>query len=146
MKVTVRDATENDADAVARLLADMGYPTSVGASIVHIARFAKDSASRLQVAEDDRDGLVGLLGTHIVPRLDDDAVSCRVTDIVVSPAHRRCGIGSILMAAAEQEARRAGAARLDLSSGESRTDALAFYASQGFETRARAFTRRLSAG
>ena len=42
----------------------------------HIARFADDPASRLQVAERD-EGLVGLVGTHIVPRLDDDGFTCR---------------------------------------------------------------------
>jgi GNAT superfamily N-acetyltransferase len=97
------------------------------------------------VAETSEHGVVGLVATHIVPRLDDDACTCRITDIVVSAAHRRSGIGSALVAAAEAEARKAGAPRLDLSSGEWRADAHAFYASHGFETRARAFTKRLSA-
>jgi len=143
MGLNVRDATQSDADDVARLLGDMGYPTSADAAMAHITRFANDPASRLQVAEDEKEGIVGLLGTHIVPRLDDDAVSCRITDLVVSPIHRRAGVGSILIAVAEQEARRAGAPRLDLSSGEWRADARAFYESRGFETRARAFTKRL---
>jgi GNAT superfamily N-acetyltransferase len=95
------------------------------------------------VADLSTDQVVGLVATHIVPRLDDDALTCRITDIVVSGAHRRSGVGSALMAAAEQEARRAGAPRLDLSSGEWRADAHAFYARHGFETRARSFTKRL---
>jgi GNAT superfamily N-acetyltransferase len=78
-----------------------------------------------------------------VPRFDDDAMANRITDVVVSAVRRRSGIGSALMAAAEQEARRAGAPRLDLSSGEWRADAHAFYTRHGFETRARAFTKRL---
>jgi GNAT superfamily N-acetyltransferase len=139
-----RDASEDDADAVARLLAELGYPTAARAAVAHITRFTDDPASRLQVAEDEKEGIVGLLRTHIVPRLDDDAVSCRITDLVVFPIHRRAGVGSILIAVAEQEASKAGAPRLDLSSGEWRADALEFYASQGFETHARAFTRRLS--
>jgi GNAT superfamily N-acetyltransferase len=138
------DATESDADAVAQLLADMGYPTSAEAAAAHIARFAGDSGSRLQIAEDNAEGVVGLVATHIVPRLDDDGFSCRITDIVVSAAHRRSGIGSTLMTAAEQEARRAGAPRIDLSSGEWRADTRAFYTSHGFETCARALTKRLS--
>lgn len=117
-------------------------PVSAEAAAAHIARFADDPASRLQVAERD-EGLVGLVGTHIVPRLDDDGFTCRITDIVVTAAHRRRGIGSALMTAAEQEARKAGAPRLDLSSGEWRADAHAFYTRHGFETRARAFTKRL---
>jgi ribosomal protein S18 acetylase RimI-like enzyme len=142
MELTVRDAIRSDADAVADLLADLGYPTSAAAAAAHIARFAGDPASRLQVAVKNDEGLVGLVATHIVPRLDDDRFTCRITDIVVSAAYRRCGIGSSLMTAAEQEARRAGARRLDLSSGDSRDDAHAFYTSHGFETTARAFTKR----
>jgi GNAT superfamily N-acetyltransferase len=145
MDVIIRDATASDAVAVARLLADMGYPTSAEAAAGHVARFAGNHASRLQVADASAGGVVGLVATHVVPRLDDDAFTCRITDIVVSVAHRRFGIGSALMAAAEREARGAGAPRLDLSSGEWRADAHAFYARHGFETRARAFTKRLSA-
>jgi ribosomal protein S18 acetylase RimI-like enzyme len=103
-----------------------------------------NQTSRLQVAEKSEEGIVGLVATQIVPRLDRDALTCRITDIVVSAAHRRSGIGSTLMTAAEEEAREAGAPRLDLSSGEWRSDAHAFYARHGFETRARAFTKRLS--
>jgi GNAT superfamily N-acetyltransferase len=61
-----------------------------------------------------------------VPRLDGDRWSCRITDIVVSPSHRRSGVGSDLVAAAQDEAHRAGAPRLDLSSGEWRADAPPF--------------------
>jgi GNAT superfamily N-acetyltransferase len=144
MNLIVRDANQNDSETVARLLADMSYPASPAAAMAHISLFASDPASRLQVAEDSERGVVGLLATHIVPRLDSDGFTCRITDLVVAVGHRRSGIGSALIAAAEQEARRAGAPRLDLSSGEWRADARAFYESHGFETRARAFTKRLS--
>lgn len=141
MESTIRDATHLDADGVAALLADMGYPTSAAAT--HVARFASEPASRLQVAE-TVDGLVGLVATHVVPRLDDDRLSWRITDIVVAASHRRAGVGSALIAAAEDEARRNGAPRLDLSSGEWRADAYAFYERLGFETRSRGFTKRLA--
>jgi GNAT superfamily N-acetyltransferase len=104
MELTIRDATPADADGVAALLGDMGYPTSSGAAAAGVARFASEPASRLQVA-DTGTGLVGLVATHVVPRLDDDRLSCRITDIVVAASHRRTGIGSALIAAAEEEAR-----------------------------------------
>jgi N-acetylglutamate synthase-like GNAT family acetyltransferase len=143
MDPIIRDATQADAGGIAALLADLGYPASDEAAAPHIARFASEPASRLQVA-DSPGGLVGLVATHIVPRLDGDRWSCRITDIVVSPSHRRSGVGSALVAAAQDEAHRAGAPRLDLSSGEWRADARAFYARLGFETRSRGFTKRLA--
>jgi len=88
--------------------------------------------------------VVGLVATQLVPRLDREGWSCRITDLVVGAAHRRSGVATALVGAAEEEARRRGALRLDLSSGEWRADAHAFYARLGFETRARAFTRRLT--
>ena len=109
MEVTIRDATEGDADAVAALLADLGYPTSRDAAASHVARFACEPASRLQVA-DSADGVVGLVATHMIPRLDDDRCSCRITDLVVAASHRRRGVGSALIAAAEREARRSRSA------------------------------------
>ncbi|HET8672517.1 MAG TPA: GNAT family N-acetyltransferase, partial [Thermoleophilaceae bacterium] len=142
MELTIRDATQSDADGVAHLLADLGYPISTEVAAAHIERFVCDPASRIQVAEGG-DGLIGLVATHIVPRLDDDGLTCRITDIVVSGARRRAGVGSALLAAAEQEARRVGAPRLDLSSGEWRADAHAFYTRHGFDTPARTFTKRL---
>jgi GNAT superfamily N-acetyltransferase len=144
MDIIVRDAKLGDATAVARLLAELGYPATAEAAAARIECFAGAHASRLQVADLSAERAVGLVATHIVPRLDDDAFTCRITDIVVSAVHRRCGIGTVLMAAAEQEARRASAPRLDLSSGDWRADAYAFYTRQGFETRARSFTKRLS--
>jgi GNAT superfamily N-acetyltransferase len=138
VEVAIHDATEGDARGVAALLSDLGYPATTEGAAAHVY----DPASRLQVA-DDRGTLVGLVATHIVPRLDGDQFSCRITDIVVSARHRRRGIGAALMAAAEAEARRWGARRLDLSSGEWRTEAYAFYASMGFETSSRGFTRQL---
>jgi GNAT superfamily N-acetyltransferase len=141
--LTIRDAIEDDAVGVATLLAELGYPSSPQQARAHIRRFAQAPASRLQVADTER-ALVGLVATHIVPRLDADERSCRITDIVVLASQRRVGVGSALISAAEQEAGRHRAPRLDLSSGDWRADAHAFYLRLGFETRSRAFTKRLA--
>jgi GNAT superfamily N-acetyltransferase len=87
--------------------------------------------------------VAGLIATHVVPRIEDDAPSCRVIAIVVAHRHRRAGVASALIGAAEAEARAHGARRLDLSSGDWRADAHAFYEHAGFERRALAFIKRL---
>lgn len=143
VNIEMRDASMEDSASIAGLLSEMGYPTSPDAAAARIERFTGDSSSRLLVATLGAGGVVGLVATHIVPRLDDDGLTCRITDIVVSMAHRRTGVGSALMAAAEREARRVGAPRLDLSSGDWRVDAHAFYSRHGFASRARSFTKRL---
>ncbi|MBA3807869.1 MAG: GNAT family N-acetyltransferase [Solirubrobacterales bacterium] len=134
MASVVRDARREDASDVAELLHELGYPSTSEAAARHIERFSKEQSSRLQVAE-GTDCLLGLVATHIVPRLDDDELTCRITDIVVRATHRRSGIGTQLFNAAAEHAQAAGAPRLDLSSGEWRTDAHAFYLAHGFQAR-----------
>ena len=87
--------------------------------------------------------VAGLIATHLVPRIEEDAPSCRVIGIVVAARHRRSGVATALLAAAEAEARAHGSRRLDLSSGDWRADAHAFYERAGFERRAQAFMKRL---
>lgn len=140
--VDVRDATAADAGAVAALMTALGYPASGTLAAERLAAFAADPASRVQVAE--RDGeVVGLVATYVVPRLDADVIACRVVDIVVAAPARRSGVGRALIRAAEAEAGRQGCRRLDLSSGDWRSDAHAFYEALGFERSALAFRKKL---
>lgn len=143
MRLIVREARLEDADCVSTLLRELGYPSASEAIEGHIERFLEDPASRLAVAE-SVDGLVGLVATHIVPRLDEDELTCRITDIVVMPSQRRRGVATDLLEAAVRHANAAGAPRLDLSSGDWRKDAHGFYHANGFESRSRGFTRRLA--
>jgi len=138
----MRDAVDSDAAAVAHLVGELGYEISIEQALAGVRRFSDDPASRLLVAEHNQEA-VGLIGTHVVPRLDGDGLSCRITDLVVLARVRRRGVAAALVAAADAEARRLGAPRLDLSSRDSRTDAHAFYTALGFQTRSRTFTRRL---
>ena len=132
-----------DAGAVATLLSELGHPCSDDLAAERLGHFAADLASSVQVAESGGE-VVGLVATHIVPRLDADLRSCRIVDLVVAEHHRRRGVATALVQAAEAQARRHGAARLDLSSGDWREDAHAFYASAGFELNARSFVKRLA--
>lgn len=119
MGLAIRDAEPGDAGEVSRLLGLLGYPASTDEARSHIERFARDPSSRLQVAAASRPpDLLGLLATHVVPRLNADLVICRITELVVDPSSRRRGIGEALLGAAEEEARRQGARRIELSSGE----------------------------
>ena len=142
MAVIVRDARREDAPGVAALLDELGYPSTTADAAEHIRRLTADPATRLKLA-DDGELVLGLIATHIVPRLDRDRITCRILDIVVAREHRREGIGTILLTAAEQHAAQSGSVRLDLSSGDWREDAHAFYIAHGFEVRSRGFTKRL---
>jgi GNAT superfamily N-acetyltransferase len=143
MQLLVRDTRPSDAGYVASLLTDLGYPVSSEFAAERLAHFERDRASRVQVAEDDGT-VVGLVATHILPRLDSEVLSCRIVDIVVAANQRRHGVGSALLHAAEVEARRQGCLRVDLTSGDWRADARAFYERMGFESRSHGYVKRLS--
>ena len=142
MQPIVREARPDDGVALTALLRELGYPSSPEAAARHIGRFLDDPASRLSVAEGSG-AVVGLVATHIVPRLDVDAYTCRVTDLVVMRAQRRRGLGTALLEAAARHAYESGAPRLDLTSGDWRDEAHGFYLASGFESTARGFTKRL---
>jgi len=142
MEVVVRDARPDDAPDVASLLGELGYPATRTEGHEYVRHFQAMPYSRLQLAEVDQKA-VGLVATHVVPRLNADRRSCHITEIVVLQSHRRLGIASRVLAAAEEEARRHGAPRLDLSSADDRQDAHGFYRRCGFTTPARTFTKRL---
>jgi GNAT superfamily N-acetyltransferase len=138
----IRDARPGDADHVAALLDDLGYPASPAQAAARLERLMADPASRVLVAEVDG-AVVGLVATHLVPRLDDDRPSCRVLAMVTARRHRRAGIATALMAAAERDAQARGACRLGLSSGDWRPDAHALYERLGFESNGRSFVKPL---
>lgn len=131
MDLLVRQAEPADAGFVASLLADLGYPVSSEFAAERLAHFESDPASLVQLAEAEGT-VIGLVATHVVPRLERELSSCRIVDLVVA-ANRR-----------QAEARRHDCRRLDLASGEWRADAHAFYDQMGFQTRARSYVRRLS--
>jgi GNAT superfamily N-acetyltransferase len=142
MQPIVREARPDDAVRLTALLSELGYPSPPDRAERHIKRFLDDPASRLAVAESP-DGVIGLVATHIVLRLDGDEYTCRITDLVVARSHRRRGVGTALLEAAARHARQAGARRLDLTSGDWRDEAHGLYLARGFENRARGFTKRL---
>jgi GNAT superfamily N-acetyltransferase len=140
--VEIRDATVSDAVQVARLMTELGYPATELQAAHRLDHFAQDPASRVVVAHSGGE-ILGVIATHMVPRLDQDVLSCRVTDIVVAERARRRGVGRALLAAAEAEGRRWGAGRLDLSSANWRDAAHAFYAALGFESSSTSFVKLL---
>jgi GNAT superfamily N-acetyltransferase len=142
MHLAVRDATSSDAERVARPLTELGYSASEEFAAERLAYFKSEPHSRVLVVEAHGE-LVGLVATHLVPRLDTERRSRRIVDLVVAEDHRRAGVGRTLLTAAEAEAQRHGCRRLDVSSGDWRPDAHAFYERLGFEPRSRGFVKRL---
>jgi N-acetylglutamate synthase-like GNAT family acetyltransferase len=129
--VLVREARPEDADGIAPLLAQLGYPAE--ADVVR-ARLASLGArgDRTLVAEHGGK-LVGVLTLHRTPVLHRPADVGRITALVVDGRVRGGGVGRALVAAAERILRDAGCERVEVTSAARREDAHAFYRRLGYD-------------
>jgi N-acetylglutamate synthase-like GNAT family acetyltransferase len=137
---TIRSACAADAPALARLVAQLGYPTSADALARRVDRLAESAADRLVVAELDSE-VVGLAGLHVSLAVEYDEPAAKLSAIVVDERYRRRGIGEALVAAEEEEARRRGCRLVFLTTAERRGDAHDFYRKLGYEETGRRFAK-----
>ncbi len=143
MDLTIRDARPGDAEGLATLIGQLGYPAAAEAVARRVERLRASEADRLVVAELDG-ALVGLAGLHISLSVEYDEPAAKLSAIVVDERHRRRGIGEALVAAMETEARRRGCRLIFLTTAESRETAHTFYQGIGFEETGRRFAKRLA--
>ncbi|MES2857728.1 MAG: GNAT family N-acetyltransferase [Pseudomonadota bacterium] len=140
----LRNAVHADADDVARLLCDLGYPCETDDALERIHAIAANERQALVVAR--RDGVVcGLIALDFMYYLPLGTTTCRVTALVVTPTAQGLGIGRQLLKEAERRARGGGAARIELSSGSQRTEAHALYRACGYSDGTVRFVKRLGA-
>lgn len=138
----LRDAKLTDAATVSRLIEALGYPCDVAEAERRIRRVNASPRQALVIA-DWRDTGCGLLSLDFMFYLPLGRESCRITALVVDERFRKLGVGRELLRYAEHAARREGAARVELTTAESRTEAHAFYRRCGFEQSSLRFVKRL---
>ena len=131
-RVAIREAVPDDAEAVARLLGELGYPGTVEFARDKLACLAEADADTVLVAQ-LAGSVVGIAHLHVAELFQAAGRIGRVMAIVVDESARRRGIGRALMGKLEERARRSGCVRIDLTSAERRTDAHAFYRAVGFD-------------
>lgn len=141
MDLTIRDAESRDADAVAGLLGQLGYPTDAAALGARLERL-RIVGDRVVVAE--RDGaVIGLAHLHVSPTLEYERPAAKVTALVVDTSHRGQGVGRALVEAMEAEARARRCELLFLTTAARREDAHEFYRRVGLEETGKRFAKSL---
>ncbi len=138
----VRNAGIGDADDVARLLTELGYPCDNEDASERIAATLDDARQVLLLARCDGSAC-GLLALDFMYYLPLGTTTCRITALVIAPDAQRRGLGRLLLREAERRARVACAARLELASAAHRHDAHQFYRACGFGEGAVRFVKLL---
>ena len=138
----LRSAMIADADDVARLLTELGYPCEIDEAVERIDAIAANDRQALVLAR--RAGAVcGLVALDFMYYLPLGTITCRVTALVVTPTAQGLGIGRQLLKEAERRARGGGASRIELTSGSQRTEAHAFYRACGYKDSSVRFVKQM---
>jgi GNAT superfamily N-acetyltransferase len=139
--LTIREARAEDAEAVVRLLDQLGYPTPAATVESRLERL-RIVGDRVVVAEVEGRA-VGLAHLQVTPTIERDRPGAKIGALVVDQAHRGRGIGRALVGTMEDEARTRGCSVLFLTTAARREDAHAFYESVGLAETGKRFAKEL---
>jgi ribosomal protein S18 acetylase RimI-like enzyme len=138
--IVLRRAEPADAEAIAALFTDEGYPSGPSDILARLERFGSDH-SRVVVAEHDG-ALLGFIALHAMPRFEHDDRIIRILALVVDAGARERGVGRTLMAEAERVGVELGAAFCEVTAGHHRPEARHLYESLGYDGSVTAYLRK----
>lgn len=137
---TLRPATDGDAEAIASLFTDEGYPAGPTDIVERLARFAS-AYSQVVVAEHE-ESVLGFVALHAMPRFEHDDRIVRVLALVVDAGARERGVGRALLAEAERIAASLDAAFIEITAGHHRPEARRLYEAVGYDASVTAYLRK----
>jgi predicted N-acetyltransferase YhbS len=130
----IRNAQAQDAEAIANLLTQLGYPTTEREATQRIEAWHKTPHAQILVAEHAHE-VIGVVGLTAFRHLARPALRARLGALCVDVAHRRRGVGAALVRACEQLAREWGCDDMEITGRRERPEAPAFYPALGYEDR-----------
>jgi ribosomal protein S18 acetylase RimI-like enzyme len=138
--IALRPATLADAERIAALFTDEGYP--VGASVIEkrLERFSTEDST--VIVADHGGEILGFIALHEVPRFEHDESIVRIVALVVDSTVRERGIGRILMSEAERVGEARGAAFVEVTAGHHRPAARHLYESLGYDAGLTGYLRK----
>ena len=142
-EIAIRVASLADAESIARLVTDLGYPTSSSQMGERLRAIQRDEDYNTLVAH-DAGQILGFIGTRVGPLYEGDDPYGQIMVLSVASGHRRRGIGRMLLRAAESILADRGARVLVVTSGNQRADAHAFYEKNGYTFTGRRYRKSLA--
>jgi len=141
LTLEIREARDNDAEAIVELIADLGHSMTVEDVRDRIQTLPRPGYPQLVATIDKR--VVGLCGTHIMMVIYRPRPVGRITILEVARDRRGRGIGRALVAEAEKRLRAAGCGMIEVTSNQRLVEAHGFYLHLGFDHTSKRFAKQL---
>ena len=125
-EITIRSAIPDDAEAIARLSGELGYPTTAPDARRRLFDIKTSTNHAVMVAEDESGTVVGWIHVFRSRRLGGEPFA-ELGGLVVTESLRGHGIGRRLVAEAEEWAEKREIATLRIRTRTTRNDARLFY-------------------
>lgn len=130
-RVNVRLVRRADADALARLSKELGYPSSTADMRIRLGATLAHPDHAVYVAEHPDLGIVGWIHVFAALRLESGAFA-EIGGLVVSEGQRKSGVGRALVEKGEDWSWERGLQMLRVRTDSKRTGAHLFYRNLGF--------------
>jgi GNAT superfamily N-acetyltransferase len=139
-RTEVREASDEDAEALARLCTQLGYPAESTDMPARLEKLSADPNARILVATDGND-VVGFATVHLRNTMNHPTPIAQLTLLVVDERARGRGVGRVLVEHAESWARERGARRIAVTTALDRAGAHAFYERIGYTHTGRRYAK-----
>jgi GNAT superfamily N-acetyltransferase len=131
-EVTIRQARSSDADRLAVLSGELGYPTTAVEMKLRLGRVKAATNNAVFVAADHDGRVIGWL--HVsVSLLLEVSLRAEINGLVVGEGQRSKGAGARLLDVAESWARKKKCAEMSVRSNVIRERAHVFYEGHGYQ-------------
>jgi GNAT superfamily N-acetyltransferase len=130
--VKIRSAKVTDADRIAKLSGQLGYPTAKTRMKKRLGVVLRDKSAACFVAETKEERLIGWVHASVIPLLEVEP-RAEVNGLIVDEQVRSRGAGGMLLKAAEKWARKMKCKGMSVRSNVIRRRAHGFYLRHGYE-------------
>jgi GNAT superfamily N-acetyltransferase len=131
-RLKIRRVKKSDAEQVAELSGQLGYPATSAQILRRLKGLKPASEHAVFVADLPGTGIVGWLHVSVAHVIESDT-RAEVNGLIVADGQRSLGAGALLLDAAEKWARQLRCTAMNVRSNVIRERAHKFYERQGYE-------------
>lgn len=139
--VTIRDAQISDAPRLTSLIVELGHPIEEAGVRRNLETLS--AAGMLPLVAVIGNEVIAMCGLSAMVTVHRDAPVGRISVMIVTEEHRGRGIGSLLVAEAEERLAARGCRIVEVTSNQRREGAHHFYEQLGYERTSYRFMKRL---